>query len=135
MAQITYNPTTWQNDSAPAINAANLNNIEQGIVNAINELNRTPLFASGKTPATRVDGGQAVNIPITFGQGVEFAEPPIPVATLSANSSNISQYANLQWSVHTVSTTGFTLRLYNANPSSYLQPSLNWIAIGEKAAD
>ncbi len=28
---ITYNPTTWVNNTSPAINAANLNNIEQGI--------------------------------------------------------------------------------------------------------
>jgi hypothetical protein len=29
-----YAPTTWVNNSAPAINATNLNHIEQGIVGA-----------------------------------------------------------------------------------------------------
>lgn len=32
---MAYTPTTWVNGSAPAVSAANLNNIESGIVNSI----------------------------------------------------------------------------------------------------
>lgn len=34
MAKHTYTPTQWVNDSSPDITEDNLNNIEQGIVNA-----------------------------------------------------------------------------------------------------
>jgi len=40
---MAYARTTWVNGSAPAINATNLNNIEQGIVDLASET-RTPWY-------------------------------------------------------------------------------------------
>ncbi len=45
----TYTPTEWFNDQIPAINATNLNKIEQGIAGSYDEINK---IISGSTPVT-----------------------------------------------------------------------------------
>jgi len=45
----TYVPTQWYNNELPAINATNLNHIEEGIVGAYDEIDK---LISGETPVS-----------------------------------------------------------------------------------
>ena len=57
---MTYVKTNWTNDAAPAINATNLNHIEQGIFDAHDLLTKRPPVTvstfSGGPPASPADG-------------------------------------------------------------------------------
>ena len=86
-----YSKTTWVNNEAPAINATNLNKIEEGIDNVDTELvsqdSRISNLEANEVDATGIDAGY---VPTADGQdGWSWQEQGTPtVVTLASEMTN-----------------------------------------------
>ena len=78
---MSYNKTTWANDSTPAINAANLNKMEQGIYEAHEALESKVDSVNGKTGEVTLDKS---DVGLENVNNTSDADKPISTATQSA---------------------------------------------------
>lgn len=82
-----------------------------------------------KTAPSAIASGGYLDVPITFAKAYE--STPTVVATLSADSSSTtSENAKVEAYVISASTSGATIRLYNAATIART-PSFTWIAVGK----
>lgn len=81
----------------------------------------------GDSGAVSVAAGSYTDVSITFPTAFASGTPTI-VLTLASNSTAVAAYAAIQFAVFNRSTTGFTLRVYNADSSSRA-PNVCWLAV------
>lgn len=81
MALNTYIPTEWVNNQAPAINSTNLNNIEDGIVDAMDNINQ---IIDGTLP---IEGTSNISIGSIFLHGSQI----VPDGYLKCDGAAVSR--------------------------------------------
>lgn len=130
---MAYTKTTWVNDSAPALDADNLNKIEQGIYDADtlatalqNYINKNIQAGTTTTTVTApangyVDGSVTYDTPMDSTATV--------VATLYS-ASTAGAIGSLSISILSQTKNGFTYRVFNAG-STARTPSIRWIAVAK----
>lgn len=136
---MAYTKTNWVNDSAPAINATNLNKIEQGIADNAAVLdgihgsqsanyrgsytvgNLTVITGNALANVTSADTNTDVSV--SFGETFIFS-PNIQLTMLNIGGSYYQKVAAIG-----ISTTGFTVRVRAGNAPGNVY--VNWVAIGQ----
>lgn len=127
---MAYTKTTWVNEGPPAIDADNLNKIENGIYN--NEIKidsiqdwLTKNIRTGITSSVSVPAGGYTDIPVTLSPAMDSA--PQVMATLYSTST-AGAIGSMEAATINVSKNGFTIRVFNDGASAR-SPSVRWIAI------
>lgn len=127
---MAYTKTNWVNEGPPAIDADNLNNIENGIYNtdakvdALQDWINTNIRA-GITSSVSVASGGYTDIPVTLSPAMDSA--PQVIATLYSTST-AGAIGSMEAATINVSKNGFTIRVFNDGASAR-SPSVRWIAI------
>ena len=126
---MAYTKTTWVNDTAPAINATNLNKMEQGIYDAhdtadaaTSAISTLPKLQYGYVTVSSIAANSYKDATITFSPA--FSSTPVVVATPYTSATAL--YANVQ--IASISASGCTIRVFNS-ASAARSPGLYWIAV------
>ena len=127
---MAYTKTTWVNEGPPAIDADNLNKIENGIYNNEVKIDAiqdwlTTNIRTGITSSVSVASGGYTDIPVTLSPAMDSA--PQVMATLYSTST-AGAIGSMEAATINVSKTGFTIRVFN-DGNSARSPSVRWIAI------
>ena len=126
---MAYTKTTWVDGGPPALSAANLNKIEQGIYDCDQRLTNkvSGVIESGKTSTVSVAANSYVDYEVSFSDEM----PNIPDVVVSIiSSSTAAAIGSIAVSAINVTKEGFTVRIFNAGSATRI-PAVSYIAYCE----